>query len=139
MSKKQQERKKKQREEKAKMRVLARRNTIRKKNSEDKKAAVLDRKFRNKIQPIIKDPLKKEVMEKIKNEKILSKLEKNAEILKVLEKQYLDEVEQKNKINQQLEAEGHITLEEKMAALEKKIRDNMTEEQKETGRIDKSE
>lgn len=139
MSKKQQERKKKQREQKAKMRVLARRNAIRKKSGEDKKSAALDRKFRTKIQPIIKDPLKKEVMEKIKNEKILSKLEKNAEILKALEKQYLDEVEQKNQINQQLEAEGHITLEEKMAALEKKIKETMTEEQKETGQIDKTE
>jgi hypothetical protein len=46
----------------------------------------------------------------------LSQLEKNILILKALEEEYNREVEQKAKINQQLENEGYYTLEEKMEA-----------------------
>ena len=137
MSKKQ-EKKKKKRQEIAKKRVFARRLALRKQSSEDKKASRLERKFRKKIDPIIKDPEKKKIMEEIKNQKILSKLEKNAEILKQLEDAYLYEVEQKKKINEQLEMEGHKTLEEKMSALEEKAKETMTDEQKQSGMVDVS-
>lgn len=135
-TKKQKERKKKQREEKAKSRVLARRKAIRGKNSEEKQASKLERKFRTKQKPFIKDEVRREVMEKINNEKILSKLERNAEILKALEAEYEKELALKKSINEKLESEGHVTLEEKMSALEKKVKENMTEEQKNTGIID---
>ena len=138
MSKKQKERKKKQREEKAKKRVLARRKTIRKQSGEEKQASMLDKKFRVKQKPFIKDQLKREIMEKMNNEKILSKLEKNAQILKILESQYEKELANKKAINQALESEGHITLEEKMSALEKAVKENMTESQKISGVIDLS-
>ena len=75
-TKKQKERKKKKREEIAKSRVLSRRNYLRKKNSEENKANILDRKFRNKLSPIVKDESKKEEIKKNKDEKIISKLEK---------------------------------------------------------------
>jgi hypothetical protein len=139
MSKKQQERKKKKRQEVAKKRVLARRNALRKQSGEDKKAAKLDKKFRNKIQPIIKDEVKKKIMEDLKNEKILSKLEKNAEILKALEAQYQEEINAKNEFNKQLEQEGCSTLKEKLDALDKKAQENMTESEKASGMIDLSE
>jgi len=43
---------------------------------------------------------------------------------------------QKKEINERLEAEGHLTLKDKLNALDKQIQDSMTEEEKETGRID---
>lgn len=136
MSKKQQERKNKLRKEIAKKRVLARREVLRKQASEDLKSARLQKKFRERVDPIVKDEEKRKAMEQAKNEKILSKLEKNAEILKYLENEYLSEIDQKKQVNDKLELEGHVTLKEKMDALDKKIRENMTEEQKETGIIE---
>lgn len=136
MSKKQQERKNKLRKEIAKKRVLARREVLRKQASEDLKSARLQKKFRERVDPIVKDEEKRKAMEQAKNEKILSKLEKNAEILKALENEYLSEKDQKKQVNDKLELEGHVTLKEKMDALDKKIRENMTEEQKETGIIE---
>lgn len=136
MSKKQQERKKKKRLEIAKKRVLARRIALRKQTSADKQASRLDRKFRKKIDPIINDPEKKKIMEEIKNQKIISKLEKNAEILKQLEDAYINEVEQKKKINEQLEMEGHKTLKEKLSALDEKAKQAMTDDQKQSGMVD---
>lgn len=139
MSKKQQERKKQKRKEIAKKRVLARRNKLRRDSSQNIKAARLDRKFRKKIDPIIKDDAKRKIMEEIKNEKILSKLEKNAEILKMLENEYVTEIEQKKQINDQLESEGHLSLKDKLNALDSQTREQMTEEQKNTGMIDLTE
>lgn len=139
MSKKQQERKKKQREQKAKSRVLARRKALRKQIGDEKKAAKLERKFKKKETPFIKDPEKRKIMEEINNQKILSKLEKNAEILKQLEQAYINETEQKKQLNKQLETEGHKTLNEKLSALEQKIKEQMTEEEKESGMVDASD
>lgn len=136
MSKKQQERKKKKREEIAKKRVLARRNKLRQQSSQNKQAGRLDRKFRTRLEPVIKDAEKKRILEEKRNEQILSKLEKNAEILRALEDEYLVEINQKKAINEKLEAEGHLTLKDKLSALDKQVQDSMTEEEKETGRID---
>jgi hypothetical protein len=136
VSKKQQERKKKKREEIAKKRVLARRNKLRQQSSQNKQAGRLDRKFRTRSEPVIKDAEKKRILEEKRNEQILSKLEKNAEILRALEDEYLVEINQKKAINEKLEAEGHLTLKDKLSALDKQVQDSMTEEEKETGRID---
>lgn len=136
MSKKQQEKKKKLREEIAKKRVLARRSALRKQASDNLKSSRLEKKFRTKIQPIIKDEEKRKMIEQSKNDHILSKLEKNAEILRALEDEYLSEVNYKKQINEQLESEGHMTFKEKMDALNEKAVKNMTEEQKETGIIE---
>lgn len=86
--------------------------------------------------PIIKDPEKKKALEEKRNEQILSKLEKNAEILKALEDEYLSEMNQKKLINERLEAEGHHTLKDKLNALDKKVQDSMTQQEKESGQID---
>lgn len=136
MSKKQKEKKKKQREQKSKSRVLAKRKILRQQLSDEKKKSRLDKKFRSKIKPIIKDPEKRKIMENIINEKILSKLEKNAEILRQLEQSYLNEIEHKKALNQQLESEGHSTIEQKLSALENKIKEKMNDEEIESGRID---
>jgi hypothetical protein len=136
VSKKQQERKKKSRELIAKKRVLARRKALRKQTSEQLSEARLEKKFRNKIEPIVKDPEKQKIMQEQKNQRILSKLEKNAEILKALEEQYEEEMNCKKDINKKLEEEGNSTLKEKLDALDKKARENMTEAEKETGIVD---
>ena len=138
-TKKQKERKQKQREEKAKGKVFSRRKAMRKISSEEKQASRLERKFRTKQKPFVKNQLKREAMEKMNNEKILSKIEKNAELLRALESEYEKELENKKIINKKLESEGHVTLEEKMSALEKKVRSNMTDGQINSGTIDMSE
>ena len=42
----------------------------------------------------------------------------------------------KKEINKKLEEEGNSTLKEKLDALDKKARENMTESEKETGMVD---
>jgi hypothetical protein len=138
-TKRQKERKKKVREIIAKNRVLARRNSLRKQASDEKKLSRLNKKFRDKVNPIIKDEEKRKMMEDLKNQKILSKLEKNAEILKALEKNYEDELNRKKEINSELEAEGYVTLQEKVNAMGKKAIECLDEKQQETGEIDLSE
>jgi hypothetical protein len=138
-TKKQKERKKKVREIIAKKRVLARRNSLRKQTGDEKKLSKLNKKFRDKVNPIIKDEEKRKMMEDLKNQKILSKLEKNAEILKALEKNYEDELNRKKEMNSELEAEGYVTLQEKVKAMGKKAIEGLDEKQQETGEIDLSE
>lgn len=135
-TKKQKERKKKQRELKAKARVLARARVLSAQKKQEKQAKKLENKFREKAKPIIKDPDKKAKMEEVENQKRLKKLQKNLEVLKALEDEYQKEVDLKNKINQELEAEGHITLPEKFKALEERAKDSMNESEKESGQID---
>ena len=138
-TKRQKERKKKVREIIAKNRVLARRNSLRKQASDEKKLSRLNKKFRDKVNPIIKDEEKRKMMEDLKNQKILSKLEKNAEILRALEKNYEDELNRKKEMNSELEAEGYVTLQEKVNAMGKKAIEGLDEKQQETGEIDLSE
>ena len=58
----------------------------------------------------------------------LSQLERNAQILKALESEYVKETERKKELNESLEKEGHFTLEDKMTALAQK---NMVLQQQE--------
>ena len=135
-TKKQQERKKKAREQKAKARVDARRHKLDLVRREDRRSATLSKKFREKIAPIVKSPEAKKRIEEAENRRTIQKLERNAEILKALEEEYVREKEQKKAINDSLEAEGHLTLEEKMGALENRARASMEGDEKETGQID---
>jgi Na+/phosphate symporter len=57
------------------------------------------------------------------NEKTLVQLEKNAKILKALENEYKEERDKKIKINEELEADGFLTLEEKLNHLHNKLVD----------------
>lgn len=60
-----------------------------------------------------------EIFEKLP-ENTKDKIQKNIEILQALEDEYKAEMETKKKLNQQLEAAGHITFEEKIQALSDK-------------------
>lgn len=135
-TKRQQERKRKSREQKAKARVNARRHKLDLARREDRKSATLNKKFREKISPIVKNPEVKKRMEEAESRRTIQKLERNAEILKALEEEYIREKEHKKALNESLEAEGHMTLEEKMGALENKARASMEGDEKETGQID---
>ena len=135
-TKKQLERKKKAREQKAKARVEARRHKMNLIKKDERKSEILNRRFREKIEPIIKDPEVKKRMDDAKMQRNLKKLEKNAEILKALEAEYELEQKRKREINEILEAEGHKTLEEKLKALEEKAKSSMSEVEAETGMID---
>lgn len=122
-TKRQQERKKKERELKGRARVLARRNKLREDRRNERRSSMLDRKFREKIKPIINDPEKKAALEQAEKERVLERLQRNAEILKALENQYQSDLEAKKSINESLEAEGHLNLKDKFNALESKARE----------------
>lgn len=122
-TKKQIERKKKQRELKGRARVLARRKKLREDMRNEKQSARLSRKFREKIKPIINDSEKRASLEEAEKNRVLERLQRNAEILKALEDQYHKDSDAKKTINEALEAEGHVELKDKFKALESKARD----------------
>lgn len=135
-TKRQQERKKKAREQKARARVNARRHKLDLAKKHERKNAELDRRFREKIKPIVNDPEAKKKLEEAENRKIIEKLERNAQILKALEDEYTRDKEQKQALNEHLEAEGHHTLKEKISAMEEKARASMDQNEAESGQID---
>jgi len=135
-TKKQFEKKKKAREQKGRARVAAERHKMSAVKKDGRRQAMLDKKFREKIVPFVKDPEKRKVMEEAEAKKARQKIEKNMEILKALEDEYLKEKDQKRILNETLEAEGHITLKDKINALEEKARNSMTDSEAATGQID---
>lgn len=136
MTTKKQLQKKKARELKGKARVAARRHKLDQIKREERRAEKLNRRFREKIVPFIKDPEKKRLIEDKANQKSIEKLEKNMQILKALEEEHLREAEERRKLNESLEAEGHATLQDKVKALEEKARASLDEEQAASGGID---
>ncbi|NBT59758.1 hypothetical protein EBT16_13340 [bacterium] len=135
-TKRQQERKKIARKQKAKARVVVRRHKLDEARRQERRSLLLERKFRDKIAPIVKNTEAKKRMDEAEKNRSLKKLERNAEILKALEEEYLKEKEQKKALNESLESEGHLTLDQKIGALEDKARSSMEGEEKETGQID---
>jgi len=121
------ERKKKARERAVKGKILRRRAAARKKR---KYEAEIERdvvKNREKIVPIInpdKEDARKHKM-----------LEKNMEMLKVLEEEYKKEQEKRNKLNKDLEDKGCFTMEEKI----KHIGNEATKEAGDNTLIEKTE
>lgn len=135
-TKKQLERKKKEKELKARARVQARRHKMEAMKKQQTREARLQRKFREKISPIVKDPEAKTRLEEAENKRTLRKLENNAQILKALEEEYVREKEQKKALNESLESEGHITLKEKLGALEAGARNQIDDDVAASGGID---
>lgn len=106
--------KKKEREAEAKKRVLARRESIRKKAKMEKMVARMEEKARPKLVPYRKDE-DDEYRQKIAEQN----LEHNIHMLQALEEEYLEEQKSKASLNEELEAEGYKSLEEKINALHK--------------------
>lgn len=117
-TKRQLERKKKAREAKGKARVAARRHKIQEAIRGERRSSALDRKFREKIAPIVNDPGKKAAIAEADKKRIEERLQRNMEILKALEEEYERDMAAKKEINERLESEGHHTLKDKMNALE---------------------
>lgn len=117
-TKRQLERKKKAREAKGKARVAARRHKMQEAQRGERKSSSLERKFRERISPIVNDPEKKAAMAEADKKRVEDRLQRNMEILKALEEEYERDMAQKKEINERLEAEGHLTLKDKMNALE---------------------
>lgn len=138
MSTKKQQQKKKSRELKGKARASARRHKLQELRKDEARSSKLNFKFREKIVPFVKDPEKRQKLEELEKQKNIKKLERNMEVLKALEEEYINEKEQKKQLNEQLESEGHITLQEKLNALENKARSSMNQQESEHGMIDAS-
>jgi len=139
MPTKKQMQKKKAREEKGKARSAARRHKLQQISRAERHKSALDRKFRDKISPVVNDPQKRLEMDEAEKKKALDRLQRNAEILKALEEEYERDLELKKSVNEALEAEGHFVLKDKVAALEAKARESMSATESETGAIDLSE
>lgn len=122
-TKKQQQRKKKAREQKAKARVEARRHKLGLARRDERRSAALERRFRERQQPIVNDPEKKAAIVEAEKNKVLERLRRNAEILKALEDQYQRDMDTKKAINDSLEAEGFVDIKDKFKALESKARE----------------
>lgn len=122
-TKRQQERKKKAREQKARARVEARRHKLSLARRDERRSAVLERRFREKVQPIVNDPEKKAALAEAEKNKVLERLQRNAEILKALEEQHQRDMDTKRAVNESLEAEGFVDLKDKFNALEAKARE----------------
>ena len=136
MATKKQLQKKKARELKGKARASARRHKLEQIKREERRGDKLNRKFRERQNPFVKDPEKKRLMEEKNKQKSMEKLEKNMQILKALEDEYLRETEERKRINEGLEAEGHTTLQDKVKALEEKARASMDASDVASGGID---
>lgn len=136
MSTKKQLQKKKARELKGKARAAARRHKLEQIKRDEKRGAKLNKKFREKLVPFVKDPEKKRQIEEGNNRKSIEMLERNMQILKALEEEHLREAEKRRRINESLEAEGHTTLQDKVKALEEKARASMNASDAEPGGID---
>jgi len=117
-TKRQLERKKKAREAKGKARVAARRHKMQEAIRGERRSSALDRKFREKIAPIVNDPGKKAAIAEADKKRIQERLQRNMEILKALEEEYERDMAAKKDINDRLESEGYHTLKDKMNALE---------------------
>ena len=108
------EKKKKAREEKGKAKVLRQRAVTRKAAKLEKMAQRIENNATPKI-----TPYKKDQDEAYQAQKSRENLEHNVAILRALEEQYKEEMSHKQNLNDDLEAEGYSSLEEKMNALHK--------------------
>ena len=133
-TKRQQERKKKAREQKGRARVESRRHKMNEIKRQERRSTSIERKFRDKVAPIVNDPEKKALLDEADKKKVSERLHHNMEILKALEEEYERDATKRRELNERLESEGHITLKDKVNALETSAREASLEG--EAGKID---
>lgn len=122
-TKRQTEKKKNSRIKKGRSRTMSKRHKLREIMRDERKSALLEKKFRSKISPIANNPERKAIMDQVEKNKTMEKLKRNAEILKALEDEYESQMEFRRTFNESLESDGHETLKDKFSALEKSARD----------------
>jgi hypothetical protein len=118
--------KKKAREKDSKKKVLAKREQLRAKAREKRQEEKRDKRIK-KLQNDMAglDVWEDEVLKKMPD-KTLEQLEHNAKILRAIEEDHEAEMGKKKKLNEDLEAAGHFTLDDKLGALQ----ENTAEKQK---------
>jgi hypothetical protein len=129
-NKKLKERKKKNREKKAKETVLVKRKAWRDRKKQDKKLALLEKKTRDRLEPYM-HPDKRAIFTSERDKQIRDKLEHNMEILKALEEQYNKDQQERKERNEQLQAEGCETLQDKINYMGQKATENSIKEEEE--------
>lgn len=115
---KKQQKKKKKREAVAKSRILARRNAIRaeaKERKSERDAQELARKAAARAG--LSTTYRKKESNPENDARVMEKLERNLEILKALEEESNQDSENRKKLNEELEATGAKTPEEKLEAI----------------------
>ena len=124
--------KRKLREKAVRQRVLERREEIRAERKAMREELIKDIEMQQlehgKVQQLLPgnpDAAERKLAER--EQKVVSKLKKNLEILKELETEYNREQASRKTVNEQLEAEGFKTIKDKMDALQKKLHQYATE------------
>ena len=117
---KQKEKKKKKREKIAKQRVLFKREEIRKFRKEEEIKQKLEKDLSPRQIPFVNDPLVRESQEKARVDRTKEQIEHNMKLLEALEQEYDAEQALRNEVNSDLESEGHMTMKDKLDALQKK-------------------
>ena len=116
VQKKLEKRKSKEREDKKK--ILMRRESTRAKAKEEREDYRKTKRIRRLRENTGMNIWSDEVFKKM-DESTLKQLEHNAKIMKTLEDEYERDLSEKRKLNQDLEAEGYKTLDEKISVLHK--------------------
>lgn len=118
--------KRKLREKAVRQKVLARRDEIRAERKAMREEVIKDLEMQQlehgKVQQLLPgnpEAAERKLVER--EQKVVSKLKKNLEILKELEAEYDREQSSRKTVNEQLEAEGFKTIKDKMDALQKKL------------------
>jgi len=114
-SKKMKERKKKNKERETKQQLLRRKKAVQNQNKAERRKTYLRNKY-DKGDTIVTN--KSEVVDKLKH---------NQQILKALQEEYIKEQQAKKELNDKLEAAGHVTLDEKLKAMDEQIREKLQE------------
>jgi hypothetical protein len=107
--------KRKARERSVKAKTLKRRNIIQAKHKEERLERLKQIEINKIVNPV--EPFLTPEKQKEREDSAKKKLEHNMEILKALEAEYDKEQALRKSTNESLEAQGHHTLEEKIAAL----------------------
>jgi hypothetical protein len=113
--------KKKKREKIVKERIFHRREKMRVFRKQEEEKARLEKELSsNKQMPIINDPNIRQMQEKNRVEMAKAQIEKNLQLLEAIEKEYDKEHALREQVNKDLEAEGHVSMKDKLDALHEK-------------------
>ena len=109
--------KKKAREKQAHARVLARRATLRAEAKEKREEEKLDRRIKKLKNKMDEFDFHHEEEYKGLTSKTLGQLEENVKILQTLESEWQEQDDARRNLAEQMDAEGNLTLEDKLRAL----------------------
>lgn len=122
MNQRQKDKKRKKKEVVKKERLAKKYAQLQKVREEEKQKQIAEMAGRPKVYTIRK-PLTGEKL-KQKQEEIKAKIERNLQIIEELEKEHAKEQEARKRINEKLEQEGHVTLEQKIKAINAAVQAN---------------